>query len=271
MHRQDNSALPDNNELSRILSAEVTRDIPTANQNVHFPDFSLFRQLLVYYQISTDILDNQQLDIHGVVSEGSSILNALVRNILANPNAEVKGLLDKAYEYLAEEDTPQKSDLLLVLGSRTPLRAQKAAEIYHRQLADRIVISGGNPIYHSGDAETEAVRYKEILMNSGISEDTISIEDRSITIPDNIRRTLNLLEQQRFLPHSIIIVNSPYAQRRGWAILKKHLPKNVVVYRVNSECAVEYRKEEWYKQEKTLRIILNEFIKMRASVVYNTA
>jgi hypothetical protein len=70
---------------------------------------------------------------------------------------------------------------------------------------------------------------------------------------------------------SIILVNSSYTQRRGWAIIKKHLPDSVRLYRVNSGTGEQYTRENWYKQENTLRVVLNEFIKMRASVVYNTA
>ena len=271
MPRQDNSMLPDNDELSRILLVEETRVVPSANLNMHFPDFSLLEELLLHFKLSTNILTDEQLDIHQAVLEGSRLLDTLVFQILGDPSEKTKQLLDKIYDYLSEEDSPEISTVMFVFGSPTPLRAIKAVELYKQQLAPLIVVSGGNPIYSSGHTETEAARYKEILMESGIPETAIISENMSITIPDNVRRSLNLLEQQSSLPESMIIVNSPYAQRRGWAVLKKHLPQNIAVYRVNSECAEEYKKENWYRQEKTLRVVLNEFIKMRASVVYNTA
>jgi uncharacterized SAM-binding protein YcdF (DUF218 family) len=271
MPRLDNSTLPDNNELSSILNTEATRTIPQANIKLHFPTFLLFEEVLKHFDVSTDILNDNNLDIHQVVSRGSSLLATLVPRILADNSLQTIALLDKIYDYLSEQDTPRKSDILFVFGSRTPLRANKAAQIYHRQLVEKIVVSGGNPIYHSGDTETEAAQYREILTEAGVPGNAIITEENSITVPDNVRRSLNLLEQLSLLPRSIIVVNSPYAQRRGWAILKKHLTPDVAIYRVNSECADEYKRENWYKQEKTLRIVLNEFIKMRASVVYNTA
>ncbi|MDX2776606.1 YdcF family protein [Streptomyces caniscabiei] len=117
----------------------------------------------------------------------------------------------------------------------------------------------------------EAKRYKDILIALGVPAQAVITEDKSITIPDNVRHSLTLLKERQIHFDSITIVNSPYAQRRGWAILKKRLPQHVKVYRVNSDCADIYKKENWYKQEETLRVVLNEFVKMRASVVYNTA
>lgn len=271
MPRLDNSTLPDKEELSHILRTEVTRKLPTTNHDIHFPDFSLFKQLLIHLDISTEIIDDISFDIHEVVSKGSLLLDTLIPLLLAHKNNQTQQLLDSIYDYLSEQDSPEKSDLLFVFGARTDLRANKAVELYTQHLADKILVSGGNPIYHSGESETEADRYKEILINAGIPSEIITVENASITVPDNVRRSLNLLEQTSLLPRSIIIVNSPYAQRRGWSVLKKHLPKDTIIYRVNSNCAKEYEKDNWYKQEKTLRIILNEFIKMRASVVYNTA
>jgi hypothetical protein len=271
MPRQDNSLLPDSQELSRILYTEATRNIPEENRDIHFPDFSSFKNLLVHFNIPTNILDHDDYDIHRVVLEGSTLLDNLVPQILVGITNKIAPLLDEMYDYLSEEDLPKKSDIIFIFGSQTPLRAKKAAAIYHQKLANKIVISGGKPIYYAGNPETEALRYKEILINAGIPKDVIITEDASITIADNVRSSLNLLDQQALLPDSIIIVNSPYVQRRGWAVMKKHLPSNVAIYRVNSECADAYNKESWYKQEKTLRVVLNEFIKMRASVVYNTA
>lgn len=271
MSRLDNSALPDSDELSTILQKEATRELPTDNYDIHFPDFSLFGQLLEHFDVSTDILDNDQLDIHHVVSQGSTLLNNLVPKILLHKDHHIEQLLDAIYDYLSEQDSPEKSDLLFVFGARTDLRAKKAVELYRQNLADKIVVSGGAPIYHLNTTETEADRYKEILVQAGVPKEAIIVEDASITVPDNVRRSLNLLEQSSALPRSLIIVNSPYAQRRGWSIFKKHLPLSTAIYRVNSECSDDYKKENWHKQEKTLRVILNEFIKMRASVVYNTA
>lgn len=263
--------LPDNNELSRILLAEEMRDIPAENLAMHFPDFLLFKKLLEYFQLSTDILDNNQLDIHQIVAEGSLLLDALIPKILTDPSEETKQILNDIYDYLSEEDAPKKSDVIFVFGSPTPFRAIKAAELYNQQLSPVIIVSGGNPIYTSNHTDTEAARYKEILIGSDIPESAIITEDASITIPDNVRRSLNLLERRSSLPKSLTLVNSPYAQRRGWAIMKKHLPQDTAIYRVNSECSQQYKKENWFKQEQTTRIILNEFIKMRASVAYNTA
>jgi uncharacterized SAM-binding protein YcdF (DUF218 family) len=179
-------------------------------------------------------------------------------------------LFDSAYEYLSEEDNLQASDFIFVFGAKTPLRAEKAAELYKKGLGENVVVSGGSPFYQP-DEEVGADRYRRILVENGVPQGQIISENRSITMPDNVRSSLNLLDNYGINPRSMILVNSPYAQRRGWSIMKKYLPGSVSLYRVNSDVDQELSKDQWYKQEKSLRVVLNEFIKMRAGVVSNTA
>jgi len=184
---------------------------------------------------------------------------------------QTRGLLDDCYAYLAEEDTPQPSDLIFVFGGKTLSRPEVAAKLFHQGLAAEIWMSGGNAIYAQNTARTEADIYREIAVDRGVPQDAISTEITSITVPDNVRASLNRLDEMGRDIKSLIIVNSPYTQRRGWVIFRKHLADDVAVYRVNCSTKPEFSRDKWHKQENTLRVVLNEFMKMRASVVYNTA
>lgn len=271
MTRSNNAHLPNADELSSILETEAVREVPISNQSVHFADFTAIIRLLDHFTIADDLFTNDQLDIHQAVKQGDALIAQLVTRILAQDNDNTQQLLADMYDYLAEEDTLQPSDMLFVFGSKTPLRAEKAAELYKAELGKKIMISGGNPIYASADAQSEASLYKQLLIEKGISAGAIITEQASITVPDNVRSSLNLLDTLNIHPTSIVLVNSPYSQRRGWAIFKKFLDQSVTLYRVNSACGPEYQKENWYKQEHTVRVVLNEYIKMRASVLYNNA
>jgi uncharacterized SAM-binding protein YcdF (DUF218 family) len=179
-------------------------------------------------------------------------------------------LLHAAYAYLSAQDPPAKSDLIFVFGSGTPYRALKAAELYHSAIAPLIMVSGRGPIY-SHDPTTEASRYRAILVENGVPKTAIITEDKAITIFDNVCRSLNILDERGLSPTHITLVNSPYSQRRGWAVFNKHVPMNVHLHRVNSDSSPAYAADQWYRQERTLRVVLSEFIKLRASEMYNTA
>ena len=272
MKRTDNTRLPGHDELSEILEREEYRAVAAGKEDIHYPEFSTIIALLGRLDLAPDLFTKDVETIHQAVAQGDSLLGKMVGKLtIHEPDGQMRNLLDDCYDYLAEEDVPQPSDLIFVFGGKTPSRPEVAAKLYQRGLAAEIWMSGGNAIYAQNLLRTEADIYCDIAVVNGVPKTAISIERRSITVPDNVRASLNLLDKMGRDIKSFIIVNSPYTQRRGWVIFKKHLPDNVAIYRVNCSTKAEFSRENWYKQENTLRIVLNEFMKMRASVVYNTA
>lgn len=270
--RANNVPLPKRKELEEILKKEVYRPVPASKEKIHYPKFESIIDLLSHYRLPAEIFVNDSLDIFDVVSEGEILVNKLIAKILADEvNSELTKILNRIYDYLSEEDKPEEADILFVFGGKTILRAEKALELYKKGLVKKVVLSGGNPIYSNEKNRSEADIYKAYLLENGVPEEHSIVENKSITVPDNIRCSLNLFDEIGLEIGSLILVNSPYIQRRAWAIFKKHLPDSIKIFRVNSDTKPEYSKDNWYKQRETLKIILNEFVKMRASVVYNTA
>ncbi len=272
MKRTDNTRLPGRDELSEILEREEYRPVAAGKEDVHYPEFSTIIALLGNLDLASDLFTEDVPSIHQAVARGDVLLGQMVGKLVGRELDDQTGsLLDDCYDYLAEEDIPRPGDLIFVFGGKTPSRPEVAAKLYHQGLSAEIWMSGGNAIYAQDTARTEADIYREIAVEHGVPMDAISTERTSITVPDNVRASLNRLDEMGRDIKSLIIVNSPYTQRRGWAIFKKHLPDDVEVYRVNCTTKPEFSRENWYKQEHTLRVVLNEFMKMRASVVYNTA
>ena len=85
------------------------------------------------------------------------------------------------------------------------------------------------------------------------------VERQAITLPDNVRRTLNLLDQKSFKYSSIILVNSPYVQRRGWAHFQKYVDDHIRLIRINSATQPALQKANWFKSEVGIKVIANEF------------
>jgi hypothetical protein len=269
--RNNFTALPTLAELEQIIQAEAPRPVPQEQQDAHYPDFSAMQKLLQILGLpdifswahSFDELKNQDLlvKINNTVQE-------LVGRVLESPQHNTA--YNDVYQYLSEQDVPQKSDLLFVFGSKTEERAKTAVALYAQGLAPKILFSGGNPFYAQRNL-SEAEQYQQYAVAHGVPRENTIIETHSLTIPDNVRTSLNLLDASGVYPTSIILVNSPYAQRRGWAVFKKYVPANTALYRVNCVTSDKYSRGGWYKSEDGVKVIFNEFIKMWIAVLLNTA
>ncbi|PLS81710.1 hypothetical protein CYG49_01560 [Candidatus Saccharibacteria bacterium] len=227
--------------------------------------------LLSALNIQTALFTDDSLSIFDVVVRGEALAAEVADAILAANTALIRDRLDAAYDYLIEEDEQKRADLLFVFGSAAPYRIERAIELFKAGLAPKMLISGGKPIYAHETVLSEATRYKEIAVAAGVPEAAILIESESITIPHNIMESLKLLDRQEEKPQRIMLVNAPFAQRRGWAIWNKFSPEGTEFIRINANVSERFNRDNWFKNAETIRIILNEFIKMRASVVYNTA
>lgn len=272
IRRVDLTTLPEAAELKRVLETEVHRALPAGKEDAHYPEFDTVIDLLDELSLPTEHFTGDLADIHVAVAGGRALVDQAAKAILATPKtpyliAKLKAL----YDYLAEEDKPLPSGMIFVFGAKTPLRMEVAIKLYQDGLAPKIMLSGGSPIYAEKGNVAEAELYRQLGLEAGIPDEAMIVEEHSITIPDNVRRSLNLLDELKLSPKSIILVSSPYTQRRGWALFRKHVSDDVSFYRVNCGTKPEFTREHWFEQENTLRVLLNEFIKMRASVVYNTA
>ncbi|HRN57086.1 MAG TPA: YdcF family protein, partial [Agriterribacter sp.] len=76
----------------------------------------------------------------------------------------------------------------------------------------------------------EADRFAAIAMQKGVPADALLIENKSSNTGENIVFTARLLKEKGLDPHSFIVVQKPYMERRSYATFKKHWPhKNVLV------------------------------------------
>lgn len=265
--------LPTANELERVLAYEARRDFPRANEEAHYADFSPIVELMRAFGMDPSCFTNDDLAknwLAGGLSEGADPLIAeLVAKILGS-KGEPRSILDSVYDYLSEEDPLEPADAVFVFGAKTPLRAQKAIELYQGGHAPKLVFSGHGPF--GTDAQTsEAEAYRDLALAAGVPAADVIIETESVTIPDNVRASLNLFEATGFMPKRLILVNSPYVQRRGWCHFKKYLPEDVVLIRQNCTTGDKFSRDGWFTNADGIKVVLNEFFKMKIAVTLNTA
>ncbi len=118
------------------------------------------------------------------------------------------------------------SDCIMALGSHDLRVAERVAELYHAEMSELIVMSGGLGNFTKEMwTEKEANKFATVAINLGVPEEKIIIENQSTNTGENILFTRQLLAELNLDPNSFIIVQKPYMERRAYATFKKTWPK----------------------------------------------
>jgi len=144
---------------------------------------------------------------------------------------ETIGLAQVLWDYHHVNNSIEKSDCILVLGSHDTRVAERAAELFLEGWAPLLIFSGGLGRLTDGVfAETEADKFAAIAVDKGVPAQSILIENRSTNTGENIIFTKALLKEKNLNPESFIVVQKPYMERRSFATFKKHWPyKKLIV------------------------------------------
>lgn len=267
------ASLPTGAELANILEREASRTIPNDRQDAHFVDFSTCDALLGALDLEVRLSDrfSAPLNLDELTRRSDELMTKIVDQLLQRYQvSEVTAACDAVYDYLSETDPTEAADLLFVFGAKTTLRIEHAVHLYKQGLAPRILVSGHAPL--TGEETTsEAERYRDYAITQGVPPDAILLENASVTIPDNVRCSLNLLDERGEQPKSIILVNSPYVQRRGYAHMQKYVWPNTKINRQNCGTLEKYQKDHWYTSIEGIKVVMNEFMKLKIAVTLNTA
>lgn len=287
MKRQDATQLPQgSSELTAILLRDERRKLPVAKKDLHSIDFSTIQKLLTYYNLPADIFKlrtlNPDISIDGlledpdritlgkvgkVLEEGARLVDELAAQMVKDSTPPVP-IFNQIFEYLSEEDNLNESDLIFVFGSKDLERLETAVAIFKKGYAPKIMFSGGSPIYHL--RSPEALIYQQEALQRGIPKDAILTEAKSVSLAGNVLASLNLLERKKIQPRSLILVCSPYAMRRAYGHMLKYTLPGTGLTRINCPPLEYLSHRHWYKSERGIKTVLNEFFKMLSSKLLNT-
>jgi len=144
---------------------------------------------------------------------------------------ETLALAKQVWDFHHLNNTLEKSDCILVLGSHDPRVAERAAELYLEGWAPLLIFSGGLGRLTEGVwTETEADLFAKIAVKKGVPPEAILIENKSTNTGENILFTQQILKENNLSPQSFIVVQKPYMERRSYATFKKHWPdKRLIV------------------------------------------
>lgn len=174
--------------------------------------------------------------------------------------------LQVLWDYLGLHQTPRKADCIVGFGNFNTDIARRAAELYHRGLAPRILFTGGLGRNTEGLLpEPEAERFARVAMECGVPEEAILIENASTNTAENILFTRRMLEDRDLPRNHILGVHQPFMERRIRAALGVYWPEVRVTVTSPQVTIPEYLKragEQGITEEAAVSVIVGDFQRM---------
>jgi hypothetical protein len=123
MTRTNYTQLPDKQDAKDIFNKEARRNTPKNKINKNFFEFDFIINLAKHFNIDYSFFINnytkEDMLNKEIFQKGEEFINEFKNKVL---NKQItnkdKEILDCVYDYLAEEDAPEKSDILFVFGAK---------------------------------------------------------------------------------------------------------------------------------------------------------
>ncbi len=133
--------------------------------------------------------------------------------------------LKSLWDFLRVGDAPQPSDAIFLFGGPYADAAQTAADLFLAGLASLIVVTG-NRGTGSGHFEgnSEADYFGRLLLNRGIDQAAILLEERATNTGENVDFGMKVLKQRLPEPRRLLLIASPGHLRRCVATFQKQFP-----------------------------------------------
>ncbi len=135
------------------------------------------------------------------------------------------------YDFLSPSNEPglQRADLIVGFGHFDLRIARQCAELWQRQLAPRMLFTGGVGAGSADLDQPEAEAFAAVLHETlpSFPDDQLIIESRSTNTGDNIRFSLQLIAEAGWNVRSAILVATPFRQRRvnlTWSNVSDNIP-----------------------------------------------
>ena len=158
--------------------------------------------------------------------------------------------------YLSPQDPIEKADVIVtVSGGDNHARIRKTVELYKEGWAPVILYSGAAAEGEVSNAEA----MRNISVKMGVPKADILIEEASEDTGQNAEFSSAIIKEKDF--RSMILVTSPYHQRRTMELFKKQLGED---FKIVNRSAVDedWRKKGWWEDEQGRILTVGELGKI---------
>lgn len=260
--RVDSTQLPTAVELLHILTKESQR---------HAAHFDFIQKNISIFDTHRELSriagsDDSWIDkykevsletLAGMINKNHTELAQYIEH-----HQEETDLYKTFYSALVPHIASGKTDAIFVFGAATNARIERAVELYKDDVAKKIIISGNSPHYIEG-TQSEAGRMAVFAEDKGIPHDHIILEQESITLPDNVKRTIDLFEQMNWRPTSLTIVATNFVLTRAMMEWYKFCPWDMTIIPIAAHPqSPKFTSEGWSADIATVALVLNEYAKL---------
>lgn len=159
--------------------------------------------------------------------------------------------------YLSPQDELAPADAIVVIsGGETALRVKEGVSLYQSGWAPLIIMSGAA----RDEGIANAVSMKQMAINLGVPADSILVEPESINTFENATLVRKIIKEQK--ASQIILVTSPYHQRRASIVFHKALSELPVTIINHSALDSAWRKNGWWMDGWARRLTTSELKKI---------
>jgi uncharacterized SAM-binding protein YcdF (DUF218 family) len=139
-------------------------------------------------------------------------------------------LAETIWDYHLMKHQVARADAILVLCSHDERVAERGAQLFLEGWAPLIIFSGGQgAITKTLWNEPEAERFARIAESLNVPRESILVESESTHTGENIEFTKRLLAERGLDPHTFLVVQKPYMERRAYATFRKLWPEKEVI------------------------------------------
>ena len=174
------------------------------------------------------------------------------------------GLLAWLGWWLAPQDVLRPADAVVVISGDQDRRFEKALELYQQGWADKLVFSGAAD---DPASPSNAQVMKKRAIKQGVLAENIFIDETARDTRENAQHIAELVESEGI--RSVILVTSPYHQRRAFIEFRRVLPQRVVILNFSAKDD-DWRRSRWWISPRGWYLTLSEGTKISLSYVQNS-
>ena len=181
--------------------------------------------------------------------------------------------LKQTEDFIFIDDKPEKADVIFVPGNGYPQMAEKAAELYRRGLAPRVLPSGRYSVtvgkfagvldreeYYNGDYETEWDFLKDVLIKNGVPEKAILREDQATFTYENAIYSRQVTDREHLDIKKAILCCKSCPARRALMYYKLLYPDTE--FFVIPCCVDSINKDNWSETNEGIDEVMGEITRI---------
>lgn len=174
------------------------------------------------------------------------------------------GILALLGYWLAPQDELLPTDAIVAISGDQGRRYEEALHLYQEDWSNVLIFAGAA---RDPDSPSNAQVMKKQAISQGVLPKNIYIEEESRNTKENAEFVADIVREQGL--RSIILVTSPYHQRRASIEFRRALPEDVKVLNYSARDD-DWRRSRWWNSPRGWYLTLSESAKIALSAAEYT-